>query len=137
MNSKFVNHPAWNEMKDLFSHINAKSLGMTHLRNCECKIVGYYSEDDAYYKEIIFNYPLDVELQNFSMGETAYDSSHWLKMRYLLKVDRSVPGIHLDEDDDDQIGEFSLVFDANLNFVDEYWFIDVDSPFIIAKPGKE
>jgi len=40
--------------------------------------------------------------------------------------------ISLDEDeDDDEFGELSLIVDENLDFVDENWFIDVDSPFVV------
>ena len=114
-----------------------KSLAMPHIQDCQCKLKGYYSVDDRFYEEIVFNYPLDVQLEHFSIGEASDDGSRWMKLKYILKVDKLTHGIQLDEDDDDEIGEFSLIFDPNLNFVDEYWFIDVNSPFIIAKRGKE
>ena len=41
------------------------------------------------------------------------------------------------DEDDDEIGELTLVFNSKMGFIDENWIIDVDSPFIIAKRGKE
>jgi hypothetical protein len=32
-----------------------------------------------------------------------------------------------------KIGELSLIFDENMEFIDETWQIDIGSPFIITK----
>ena len=41
-----------------------------------------------------------------------------------------------DEDEDDNsIFELTLVFNSKMEFIDENWIIDVESPFIIAKRG--
>lgn len=38
---------------------------------------------------------------------------------------------------DDEIGELTLILDANLKVVDENWSVDVESPFVVATRPKE
>ncbi|MBC6418041.1 MAG: hypothetical protein GDA44_04245 [Prochloron sp. SP5CPC1] len=38
--------------------------------------------------------------------------------------------------DEVEIGELNLIVDHNLELIDENWFIDVDSPWVIAKTGN-
>ncbi|MBC6477712.1 MAG: hypothetical protein GDA56_07930 [Hormoscilla sp. GM7CHS1pb] len=38
---------------------------------------------------------------------------------------------------DNPIGEMTLILDANFNFIDENWSLDIDSPLITAKLEKE
>ena len=61
-----------------------KSLAMPHIQDCQCKLKGYYSVDDRFYEEIVFNYPLDVQLEHFSIGEASDDGSRWMKLKYIL-----------------------------------------------------
>ncbi|NJS11568.1 MAG: hypothetical protein HC789_14940 [Microcoleus sp. CSU_2_2] len=37
------------------------------------------------------------------------------------------------DDGDDEIGELTLILDANLKVIDENWSIDLESPFVIGK----
>ncbi len=60
-----------------------------------------------------------------------------VKMSFLLFGQRVLSHAMLNDDDDDEIGELTLIFNSKMGFIDENWMIDVDSPFIIAKRGKK
>ena len=60
-----------------------------------------------------------------------HPSSDWIKLKFLLKADLSAVENNLVSDDgDDEIGELTLILDANLKVVDENWSIDLESPFV-------
>ncbi len=53
-------------------------------------------------------------------------------MDFLLKAE---PRGSLEEKvvDEVEIGELNLIVDHNLELIDENWFIDVDSPWVVAR----
>ena len=130
------NDPIWNQLDDLSKRVNPETLALAHIEECENKIRGYWHGSE-HYEEIYFTSPLRAELESISVKNrrSIPNHVHSVKMSFLL-FGQSVPSHSmLDDDDDDEIGELTLVFNSKMEFIDENWIIDVDSPFIIAKRG--
>ena len=128
-----MSNPIWNELDKLATKIDTDALVKEHLKACRL-IRGYWHGDERY-EEIRFVSPPQPELVSISLRTTVDESkSRSINMTFLLKGDTSSLNIPHDDADDNEFGELSLVVNENLEFVDENWFIDVDSPFVIAKP---
>ncbi|MEG4807879.1 hypothetical protein QUA82_09645 [Microcoleus sp. F8-D3] len=78
-----------------------------------------------------------AELIGRSLGTNIinnHSTSHWIKLKFLLKADLSAGENNLVSDDgDDEIGELTLILDANLKVLDNNWSLDIESPFVVAK----
>ena len=61
------------------------------------------------------------------------NNSHCIKLNFLLLADSFADSGKPMSDVKKRIGELILIFDENLEFVDENWLIDVKSPFVVAK----
>jgi len=138
MKVKLNNRQIWKEFEEMLASIDTKTLVREHLEDCDYKISGYWDENE-YYEEIAFvGYP-NAELVSSSLGITVgeNDNSHWIKLKFLLKADTSVDLDKPVSDFEKRIGELTLIFDSNLEFIDENWLIDVKSPFVVAKRGQD
>lgn len=137
MKRPLENHPIWDELDDALEQIDMENLAMQHLESCHYKLSGYWTEYE-FYEEIALIVPIRVELVSMSIGETKIKhSSHrnyWIRLQFALKHDISVSEFH-DIDDNCDIGELVLVLAPNLEIIDENWFIDVESPFVVTKLG--
>jgi hypothetical protein len=132
------NRQIWKYFEEMLALIDIKAMVREHLEDCHYKISGYWDENE-YYEEIAFVGSPNAELVSSSLGITVgeNDNSHWIKFKFLLKADSSV---NLDKpvsDVEKRIGEFTLIFDSNLEFIDENWQINVKSPFVVAKRGQD
>ena len=109
-----------------------------HLEDCDYTISGYWDENE-FYQKITFVCSISAELVSSSLGITVGepDNSHWLKFKFLLLADISAESGKPVSDVEKRIGGSVLVFDSNLEFVDENWVIDVKSPFVVAKRGQD
>ena len=139
----------WNNLSQLLPEIECCEIAQQHLESCSQKIRGYWDSKNDFYEEIAFvNFPV-VELFSravgidrvarpgkFSDSDVALAERQkiveeqiipWIKLKFWLKVDS----------DDDEIGELTLILDANLKVVDENWSVDVESPFVVATQPKE
>lgn len=139
--STLLQNPLWNELDKLVTQIDAEALARQHLLECQHKIRGYWHGDERY-DEIEFISPPQPELVSISVRTTVDQKrkSRSLNMTFSLKGNKTDQLDELDisvddDEDDDEFGELSLVVNENLDFVDENWFIDVDSPFVVAKHG--
>ena len=122
----------------MLTQIDLKALVREHLEDCDYKISGYWDENE-YYEEITFvSFPY-AELVSSSLDITVgeNDNSHWIKLKFLLKAETSVDLDKPVSDVEKRIGELTLIFDSNLEFIDENWLIDVKSPFVVAKRGQD
>ena len=132
------NRPIWKYFEEMLALIDIKAMVREHLEDCHYKISGYWDENE-YYEEIAFvGYP-NAELVSSSLGITVgeNDNSHWIKLKFLLKAETSVDSDKPVSDVEKRIGELTLIFDSNLEFIDENWLIDVKSPFVVAKCGQD
>jgi hypothetical protein len=131
-----TNHQIWDELAQLLAPIALNYLIEKHLESCNYKIRGYW-DSNKFYEEIAFIHPTYAELISRSIGTNIINNhctSHWIKLKFLLKADLSAGENNLVSDDgDDEIGELTLILDANLKVIDENWSIDIESPFVVAK----
>ena len=138
MNFQLKNHQIWQEIAEILAEIDVNALVREHLEDCHYTISGYWDENE-FYQEITFLNPISAELVSsffgITVGET--DNSHWLKFKFLLLADTSADSGKLVSDVEKRIGELVLIFDSNLEFVDENWLIDVKSPFVVAKRSQD
>jgi len=132
------NRPIWKYFEEMLALIDIKAMVREHLEDCHYKISGYWDENE-YYEEIAFVGSLYAELVSSSLGITVgeNDNSHWIKLKFLLKAETSVDSDKPVSDVEKRIGELTLIFDSNLEFIDENWLIDVKSPFVVAKRGQD
>ena len=63
-------------------------------------------------------------------------SEYWIKLKFLLQGDLSTD-VEKSLSLDNIIGEMTLILDPNFKLIDENWSININSPFITAKLGKE
>ncbi|MGB7895000.1 MAG: hypothetical protein WCF82_24305 [Microcoleus sp.] len=131
-----TNHQIWDELAQLLAPIALNHLIIKNLESCNYKIRGHW-DSNKFYEEIAFIHPICDELIGRSSGTNIinnHPTSHWIKLKFLLKADLSASENNLVSDDgDDEIGELTLILDTNLKIIDENWLIDLESPFIVAK----
>ncbi len=132
-----TNHKIWDELAKILAPIDINHLVAQHLESCNYKIRGYWDSNNKFYEEIAFIHPICAELIGRSLGTNIinnHPTSHWIKLKFLLKADLSASENNLVSDDgDDEIGELTLILDTNQKVIDENWLIDVESPFVVAK----
>lgn len=131
------NHPVGDEIEKLLAPININHFATQHLESCNYKIRGYWDNNNKFYEEIAFIHPICAELIGRSLGTNIinnHPTSDWIKLKFLLKADLSDSENNLvSDDDDEEIGELTLILDTNQTVIDENWLIDVESPFVVAK----
>ena len=127
----------WENLEKL-SLTSLESIAREHLQYSNFTIFGYWDESDNFYEQVIFKQPLSIEVASYSLGKNLKENpnQYWLKLKYLLKGDLSAKSEKYALEDN-IIGEMTLIFDANFQFLDENWSIDIHSPFITAKLGQE
>ena len=134
---KLKNHKIWDDLDQIFVYNDLNCIVNKHLEYCNYKIHGYWDSENVFYEEIAIANPICVELISRSVGTTLinnYPSSHWIKLKFLLKANLSAVENNLGTDEDDaEIGELTLILDTNLKVVDENWLLDVESPFLDAR----
>ena len=130
-------NPTWAKLEKL-SIASLESIGREHLQYSNFTIFGYWNERDNFYEKVILKQPLSVELSSYPLGKNLQENSaeYWIELKYVLKNNLSVES-ETKISPDNQIGEMTLILDANFNFIDENWSLDIDSPFITAKLEKE
>lgn len=110
-------NPVWQGLTNILETIDSEALIKEHLELCEYKVCGYWDERDIYHKEITFPRTLQADLASSYIGFANVD--RFLQLKFCLKAtdlsDRS-----------QKIGEVVLIYNENLDFVDENWMIDID-----------
>ncbi|MBC6424310.1 MAG: hypothetical protein GDA43_08725 [Hormoscilla sp. SP5CHS1] len=126
------------EKLDKLSIASLESIGIEHLQDSNFTIFGYWDEQDNFYEKVILKQPLSVELSSYALGKNLQENpaEYWIELKYLLKNNLSVES-ETKISPDNPIGEMTLILDANFNFIDENWSLDIDSPLITAKLEKE
>ncbi len=99
-----------------------------HLELCDYKICGYWDEKDEFYEEITLPRSLSTELVNSSIGVTG--KKRWIKLKFALKAERSAAEDSLNDNATKDFGELTIVYDENLQFMDENWQLNMDYPLI-------
>ncbi|MBW4671321.1 MAG: hypothetical protein KME60_28840 [Cyanomargarita calcarea GSE-NOS-MK-12-04C] len=124
------NHQVWRYLTEILEHFDANALVREHLEECDYKICGYWDEEDIYYEEIILPRTLESELVSSSIGIT--QKKRFLQFKFVLKA-FAVDAIDQVRNNVQKIADLVLVYNENLEFVDENWLLDIDSPLLDVK----
>ncbi|MFM9268288.1 hypothetical protein [Tychonema sp. BBK16] len=122
------NHPVWRDLTEILENLDAKSLVVEHLELCDYQVCGYWDEQDEFYEEITLPRSLSAELVSSSIGVTG--RKRWIQLKFVLQTDRLNPQNLSNSHNIENLGELTLIYDENLQFVDENWQINMDSPLI-------
>ncbi|MBU7583339.1 MAG: hypothetical protein KAF91_10605 [Nostoc sp. TH1S01] len=119
------NHQVWQDLTEILENLDANILVQEHLNQCDYQVCGYWDEQNKYYETIKLPRNLEAELVSSSIGVT--HTERFFQLKFLLIAD----GADVTQNHNTQkIGELVLVYDDNLEFVDENWLLDVDSPML-------
>lgn len=116
----FKNHPVWENLSEVVSGLDANSLVREHLALCDYQISGYWDEYDRLYEEIIL--PRSLSPQIISSGVIFTGDKRRIQLKFTLNIETATHPI--------LIAELMLVYDENLEFIDENWEIDLNSEWI-------
>jgi hypothetical protein len=117
------NHPVWRDLTEILERLDGDSLVREHLEECGYKICGYWDDQDQYYEEVALPNGIVAELVGSSVGVN--NQERFLKLRFVLAVPAELQASSLQK-----IGELLLVYDENLEFVDENWHLEIESPLL-------
>jgi hypothetical protein len=110
-------NPVWQDLTNILETIDSDALIKEHLELCEYKVCGYWDDRDIYYEEINLPRTLQADLASGYIGLAHAD--RFLQLKFCLNTadlsNRS-----------QKIGEVVLIYDENLDFVDESWVLDVN-----------
>lgn len=126
---KLKNHQIWQDLTEILENLDANILVKEHLEQCEYKICGYWDEQDEYYETITLPGDLKAELVSSSIGVS--QKERFLKFKFLLIASTVDTNIQAPNNTTQKLAELVLVYDENLNFVDENWLLDIDSPMLV------
>jgi hypothetical protein len=120
------NHQVWQNLNEILENLDADTLIKEHLELSKYKVCGYWDDQNNYYEEIILPHTLEAQLISSSIGVT--NKKRFLQMRFSLTHSNN------NLDDNTFLGELLLIYNENLEFIDENWYLDIESPFI-EKPN--
>lgn len=121
------NHQVWRDLTEILETLDTSILVKEHLEQCKYKVCGYWDEQDEYYETITLPSDLDIELVSSSIGVNHQE--RFLKLKFLL-ITSAVDDVQR-PNNTQKIGELILVYDENLEFVDENWILNIDSPMLV------
>ncbi|WP_413172810.1 hypothetical protein [Anabaena azotica] len=132
------NHQVWQDLTEILENLDTNSLVQKHLEKCCYTINGYWDEQDEYYESISLPRTIEAKLVSTVVGVT--QGTRFLKLKF------SLTGIShhslaasmyaaLGHDDKyspfppptiQNIGELVLIYNENMELVDENWLLDID-----------
>jgi hypothetical protein len=112
------NHPVWQDLSEIVTNLNTDLLIQEHLQLSDYKISGYWDDNDNFYSEISLPDNLSSQLINSSITLN-HTNQRYIQLTFALNVGT-----------DEKIGEVTLIYDENLEFIDEKWQLDLNSPSI-------
>ncbi len=127
------NHQVWHDLTEILENLDSNALVREHLELCDYKVCGYWDEQDEYYEEIILPRSLTTSLVSSSIGFT--HTKRFFQLKFVLLTSTPATLGYSSNNDMHGIGELILIYDENLEFVDENWILDVNSPSVEAKRG--
>lgn len=122
------NHQVWRDLTEILENLDANILVKEHLAQCDYQVCGYWDEQDEYYETITLPRTLKAELVSSSIGVT--HTERFLQLKFSLIAD-AVVHTKTVSTKAQKLGELVLVYNENLEFVDENWLLDVDSPMLV------
>lgn len=122
------NHPVWQDLTEVLENLDANSLVAEHLELCDYKVCGYWDEQDEFYEQIILPRSLSADLVSSSIGVTG--RKRWIQLKFVLQAERVNSQDLSHFNSRENLGELTIIYDENLQFIDENWQINIDSPLI-------
>lgn len=119
------NHPVWRDLTEVIESLDSDMLVREHLEECDYKICGYWDEQDRYYEEIVLPKNLAAEWVSSSVEVTHQE--RFLKLKFVLTATADSTA--------QKIGELLLVYNEHLKFIDENWFLEIESPGLRVVQG--
>ena len=126
------NHQVWRDLTEILENLDANILVQEHLNQCDYQVCGYWDEQDEYYETITLPRTLEAELVSSSIGVT--HTERFLQLKFLLIAD-AVDNTKTASSNAQKLGELVLIYNENLEFIDENWLLDVDSLFLVKRSG--
>lgn len=120
------NHQVWQDLITIVENIDSNALAREHLEACDYKVCGYWDEQDVFYEEVILPRTLETQLLSSSIGFTGKE--RFLQLKFSLQT--TVAAMVQLNPQIQKVGELVLIYDENLEFLDERWLLDVDSPLL-------
>jgi hypothetical protein len=114
-------HPGWQDLTSIVDRLDSAALIREHLEACAYRVSGYWDDRDNYYEEINLPSTLTADLVSSAIGFSNKERFLQLKFSLNAAVDRLSSQQH-------KIGELVLIYNENLEFIDESWVLDIDSP---------
>jgi hypothetical protein len=114
---KLKNHQIWQDLTEILENLDPNSLVQKHLQQCCYTINGYWDEQDEYYDSISLPHTIEAELVSSFVGVT--EDKNFLKLQFSIMNFL------------ENIGELVLIYNENLEFLDENWLLDIDSPLLV------
>ncbi|HLP91673.1 MAG TPA: hypothetical protein VK184_24190 [Nostocaceae cyanobacterium] len=108
------NHQVWQDFTEIVKQLDIDTLIKEHLDLCNYQVCGYWDEQDKYYQTI--NLPRSLEIELISSFIGFEHQKRFLQLKFNLK----------NLADFTKIGELLLIYDENLQFIDENWILDSD-----------
>ncbi|MBD2680196.1 MULTISPECIES: hypothetical protein [Nostoc] len=122
------NHQVWQDLTEILENLDSNRLAQEHLEECEYKVCGYWDDEDEYYETITLPRDLDAELVSSSIGVS--QKERFFQLKFFL-IASSADTTQAPNNHTQKIGELVLVYNENLEFVDENWLLDIDSPMLM------
>ncbi|MDZ8082708.1 MAG: hypothetical protein RMX35_27050 [Nostoc sp. DcaGUA01] len=122
------NHPVWQDLTEILENLDANLLVKEHLEQCNYQVCGYWDDQDEYYEKITLPSNLEAELVSSSIGVS--QKERFLKLKFLLMASGD-DTTQAPDNNTQKIGELVLIYDENLEFVDENWLLDIDAPMLV------
>jgi hypothetical protein len=108
--------------------LDSDSLVRAHLEECDYKVCGYWDNRDQYYEEVAL--PDDVVTELIGSSVEVNHRKRFFKLRFILTA-----GAKLPTSSSQKIGELLLVYNENLEFIDENWHLAIESPLLKVVQG--
>jgi hypothetical protein len=125
-------HQVWQDLTEVLENLQANNLATEHLELCSYTICGYWDEQDKFHEEIILPHALSAELVSSSLGMTG--RNRWIKLKFILNFERIDFETVSTYKREQKIGELDLIYDENMEFIDENWRIDINILGAVSSP---
>ncbi|MTJ48439.1 hypothetical protein [Dolichospermum sp. UHCC 0259] len=134
------NHQIWQDLTEILENLDTNSLVQKHLEQCCYTINGYWDEQDEYYDSITLPHPIEAKLVSSFVGVT--QDNRFLKLKFSLIGTTTIYAKIIPHDPHDKpypfgspiiqkIGELVLIYNENMELIDENWLLDIDSPLLV------
>ncbi|WGV23960.1 hypothetical protein [Halotia branconii] len=124
------NHPVWQYLTEILENLNTDVLVKEHLKLCDYQICGYWDEQDEYYEIVTLPRTIETELVSSSIGVTY--NKRFLQLKFFL-IAFAIDDIQKTNNNFQKVGKLVLIYDENLEFIDENFILDIDSPMLTIK----